>query len=323
MSTPKRIKVDELGALLSLPIDVFICSASFEDRCKTVSDNINSEIVKQVIICENEDLKSIIAPNGNYLANKYGKKAKKIELWTNDSLRGADNLRSGLFELHSSVNSYLIDISTFTHEALLILVKILRDIVKGKNKKIQFVYTSAKEYSLDFENPEDKWLSKGIGEIRSVLGYPGITRPSRKAHLIVLLGFESERAAKLIDSYEPAMVSIGLGADDSSISGKHHLVNQKFFNQVTEIYNNVNKFAFSCVDPFSAMRSIQDQMKKFEQFNTVVAPMNNKISTLGAALAALDNDSIQVCYAHAKQYNYENYSVPGDDCYLFDLEGYL
>ena len=39
--------------------------------------------------------------------------------------------------------------------------------------------------------------------------------------------------------------------------------------------------------------------------------MNTKISTLGAAMVALEDESIQVCYAQADVYNANNYSTPG------------
>ena len=54
--------------------------------------------------------------------------------------------------------------------------------------------------------------------------------------------------------------------------------------------------------------------------NTVIAPMNNKISTVGAALAALKNPNIQISYAQADIYNVVGYSMPNDDYYLGELD---
>lgn len=54
--------------------------------------------------------------------------------------------------------------------------------------------------------------------------------------------------------------------------------------------------------------------------NLVVAPMNSKISTLGAALAARVNPDIQLCYAPAVTYNFENYSKPCDCAISFTIK---
>ena len=202
---------------------------------------------------------------------------------------------------------------------LLILIKIIRQLLRGRDGiTMQFAYTGAKDYSVG-EKHQDKWLTKGVGEIRSVLGYSGIVIPSRKIHLIVLLGFESERAMKLIDAYEPSVTSVGLGEAKDSISKHHHKVNLGFYNALKEVYGNSHEFQFSCVDPLSTMRTVQEQVEKFPDHNVVLAPMNNKISTIGVALSAIANESIQICYAHANQYNYEGYSTPGEWCYFFDL----
>jgi hypothetical protein len=47
--------------------------------------------------------------------------------------------------------------------------------------------------------------------------------------------------------------------------------------------------------------------------------MNNKLSTIGVAWAGFDNEDVQLCYAQALRYNYSNYSLPGDTCYLMEL----
>jgi hypothetical protein len=51
--------------------------------------------------------------------------------------------------------------------------------------------------------------------------------------------------------------------------------------------------------------------------------MNTKISTIGSALAALEEEAIQLCYAQPLQYNYKSYSTPGNTCYLLDFNGLL
>ena len=53
--------------------------------------------------------------------------------------------------------------------------------------------------------------------------------------------------------------------------------------------------------------------------NIVIAPMNNKISTVGASLAAISNENIQLAYAKASLYNTDGYSSPSDNVYFFKI----
>jgi hypothetical protein len=318
MKSLNKFDISNLNKQLNLPIDVLICSASFEERCKVIPNQMNPNDFNHVLICENEDLRDMVSTNSDYLVKRFGNKSIKVTLATNDPLKGTDNLQKALKQVYDNkVRTVLIDISTFTHESLLILLKILQQFYCNK-LIIQFVYLSASEYAKGMP-PEDKWLSKGIGEIRSVLGYPGILLPSRRTHFIVLVGFESERAERLITAYEPAVISLGFAKAEQSISQKHHEVNVVFHTKLSQKYVNVNQFTFSCINPYETSDFILKQVRKFPEHNVVLAAMNTKISTIGAALASFSNETIQLCYAHANQYNFDNYSSPGNDCYLFEL----
>jgi hypothetical protein len=215
---------------------------------------------------------------------------------------------------------FLVDITTFTRESLLMLVRCLKWAAK-KSDTIEFIYAHAKEYSVG-DPQKDKWLSKGIREVRSVLGFPGDLLPSRRSHLIILVGFESERALSLIRECEPAAISLGL-ADESEIGTQPHQgTNVYTIQRLKSILGNVDEFTFKAYDPEETRAVLQSQVRKMQAHNTIIAPMNTKISTLGAALLGLDDPSIQLCYAQANIYNYKKYSIPGDDYYLVKLVGF-
>ena len=210
----------------------------------------------------------------------------------------------------------LVDITTMTHETLLILFRLLKDLL-SKSVDLKFVYTAAKEY--DPGTPyEDKWLSQGLGEVRSVLGYPGEMRPSRKNHLIVLVGFEEERAGKLIEAYEPSALSLGIG-DIAPVNKDHLGINRSYFDRLLSSNPSSSTFSFSPTNPLEVKNIVLEEVKSFERHNVVVAPMNTKISTLGVALAAIENPEVQICYGRATAYNVDNYSTPASYCYLFSL----
>ena len=316
-----KFPVIEFENNINGPIDVFICCGSFEARCRTVADKLLPANVQHVLVVENKNLSAYVGENAKYLRDKFGAKTVDIATDSTNSVLTADNLQNALKEISSGKpQSFLVDITTFRHESLLILLHLLYLSTKSTDT-ILLIYTTASDYSVG-DAVENKWLSKGIEKVRTVLGYPGDISPSNKMHLILLVGFEYQRASKLIEILEPSIISMGSGAMQSSTDDKH-VASQEFFSnllrRITATHGNVNWFEFSCNDPISTKNAILMQKQKYPSYNTLVAPMNTKLSTIGAGLATFEDSRIQICYTQATQYNYQGYSSPGTNFYLFEL----
>lgn len=328
MKMPMKIPLENIQQHINDPIDLFICCASFEERSQSLAKAIGPDRVVRAIICVNEDYSSSARKNIEELKNLYSSKHEILVLNTSNPLLSADHFSETLSSsVIKSAGSIFVDITTFSHEQLLILVRLLREV--PNSPRIYAGYTSAKEYAIGL--PDDqKWLSQGVDDIRSVLGYPGNLLPSRKLHLIVLVGFESERAEKLIEAYDPAIISLGIGERSTPFGDRNYSINEVFTNRLLDFVQMTSiqiakyeQFEFSNSEPKLAKQKILGQAFKFPGYNTVVAPMNTKVSTLGAAYAAFEDESLQICYAHPKSYNTQNYSSPSTDCRLFDLSGDL
>ena len=117
-------------------------------------------------------------------------------------------------------------------------------------------------------------------------------------------------------------MSIGYGDRSEVSTGPHQVTNDTKVERIRSVLGSVEVFVFSCYDAPSAEEAIRKIVREHDQYNTIVAPMNTKISTLGAARAALRDESIQVCYAQADIYNYRNYSRPGDSYYHQRFDDY-
>jgi len=224
--------------------------------------------------------------------------------------------------ISDATGKVLIDITTFTHEHLLILMYLLkRDHLL---QKIVFGYTGAERYSPS-NDAKDIWLSKGVKQIRSVLGFPGELVPSKSLHLIIQVGFELERAQRIIENYEPAKLSLGFAPGIVSVTQELAQTNREFFDSlhrfVGETRSNnttVDHFEFSCIDPVETKNSLLKQVDRNLDFNTILCPLNTKIATIGAALLVFERPSVQLCYAEASIYNSANYSTPGPCITIFD-----
>lgn len=314
----ERFELTELRSKLRMPIDLFICSASYESRCASVAEQLKPEDFRAVIVTENENHAEFYNNAKSRLMQHFGDIAVLASLDTRNPLATADGLTAALAKFSDSPDfSVLLDITTFTRESLLILLALLR--LRFASAKVRLVYVSAAEYSLN-ETDEDKWLSKGIADVRSVLGFSGMMLPSRRLHLIVLVGFEYDRAAELIRAYEPSFVTIGYDEPSEPGAEKHRAAQKHNFDRVRAMFANAHEFRFGCYDPLKTKQAVAEQVARLPDTNVVVAPMNTKLSTVGAGLAAMENETVQICYAQAMVYNYLNYSSPGSMCYLFELQ---
>lgn len=320
----KHLPIAELWDALGQSVDVLVCCGSYEDRCRTVADVIPPDAVKKAIVAHNTNLDEYVAANSRYLRERFGDRAVDVPTDSTDPLRTADELSLALEQVATGdAQQYLIDTTTFTHEALLILMRLLSERL-GSAADIRFVYSTAAEYSIG-EPDSRKWLSKGVVDVRSVLGYSGEYTSSRQTHLIVMVGYEHERAEGLIDVVEPDELSLGLGYGSPGLPlpAKHEaarLAYEELLRQMEGMRGpGVVKFRFCSDDPWDSEQAVAQRVAAFPDCNVIVAPMNTKVSTIGAALVATKDESIQLCYAQPLQYNYEGYSAPGDTCHLFEV----
>ncbi len=315
-----KYNLSDLNNLLPGEFDLFICSSSFEERSLSVPNSITKNKAKKVIIVRNIDLIEHVGQNTNILSEIFCI-SSVVNIKTSDPILTADNLDGCLVSAlgNKFEGKILLDITAFTHESLLILLRII--CLRYPNAQITCTYACATEYSLG-DDVKHKWLSRGIGEVRSVLGFPGNIVPSRKTHLILIVGYEHERAAGIIEAIEPNSIALGYGRSASATTDKDKEANELYMHLVEQMatsFSDVKCFEIPCDDPEGTRNEIQVQIKSAVDMNILLAPMNNKLSTVGAAWAALQDENVQMCYAQALRYNYANYSSPGSQFYFFDF----
>lgn len=215
-----------------------------------------------------------------------------------------------------------IDCSTFTHEHIFILFKVF-DFLDYKYS-LNIIYTTVKEYSVGKKNG---WLSKGVKEIRNVLGYSGNMIPSKQLHLIILVGLENERIEKIIEEYEPSKITIGKCTKQSSsddnileLNKKHYADVENFINKVTSYISDSKEFEFSCSVPEETYFCLNKIINENEEYNNIIVAGNSKISTLGVMKLALENENLQLCYAQPLEYNIDSYTQGIKDFIYYEIE---
>jgi hypothetical protein len=310
-----------LSTALKGHYDIFIASASYESRCLSIVNAIDNKIkFSHKFVSASVPHIELINENLSIFTKKG---FSRLDINNSKQLTTANNILSAINDTlkDKPESSFLIDITTFTKQTLLILLRLLRNVLNTDNA-VQFLYTPASDYSIGLPY-EEKWLTKGVLGVNSVLGYSGIIRPSRPYHLIILLGYEVERASALINAYEPSKITIGYARKSDSISSDHYDLNkQKFIDLVAE-FPHAEAFEFSCSKIEECKTDILQQAQKYTSYNVIVSPMNNKISTISSALAAFENKDIQVAIAIPAIYNYENYSEPSANCNVLEVPSFI
>ena len=227
------MRADAVAESLGSQLGLFVFCASFEERSLHVAKAVSRHAPATVMFVNGQRSEKTEA-NLRAIMDLYPKGTEVVELDYRRPISIADRFLAVVRNAVSLGTSRLtIDITTFTHEALLILLRIIQ-LIPTADLGVYLVYTGAAEYFVSAKDESDRWLSKGVAEVRSVLGYSGSRDPSKKLHLIVLAGFETERAHKLIAVIEPAKLTVGVGDPSESVSSALYNQNAAFHRRVVE-----------------------------------------------------------------------------------------
>ena len=313
--TVRRRSLSQMADTLGdRPIDAFVGSVSFEERCLSIPRRVDTGRVGDVFIGCNGTYRSTFQANYDAVCELFGEHLTILELFSDDPVGSARNIGKALSgRFVGSPKRVVMDITTFTRESLLMLLLFFRLNMRTTDT-LELLYVRAKEYSVGSEEGNE-WLSKGVLEVRSVLGYPGQMSASRPTHLIVMVGFEFDRAVEIVNWLEPSFVSLGFADPIETGTRDHQRTNEAVVGRLRRTFGDVESFQFRAYDANGTKTDLRKQVERRLGCNVVVAPMHTKISTVGASLLACEDDRIQLCYAPAKIYNVEHYSIPGDEFY--------
>ncbi|MCQ2068372.1 MAG: hypothetical protein MJY68_04635 [Bacteroidaceae bacterium] len=298
--------------------DMMICCSSFEQRCLALTSNIRQDNVDEVLVCQYNNPAELSQDNCDKLCALWGSKCEVLSLDKDAPLSIYDAIYEKIKE--NNPGTILFDISTFTRETILIILMIFKQ-DRFKDIETTLCYVPADRYSMKSLKDHEIWLSKGVNDVRSVLGYSGSFSSLKKTLLIVLVGFETDRADILISTFEADKIYLGYVPSEESFSSDLSRINQSNFDRLVKLIGDCETFSFSCRDINKTIREIEKIIiENKDDYNIIISPMNNKLSTLAVASVAYAYPDVQVCYASTNQYNTEAYSSPDNRVLLFKYE---
>ena len=298
---------------------ILVCSSSFEKRSLTIP-RLASESTqcRSAYVFRNEENLGNVGKSAEDILGFLGDAAVYVDVWGGDPMRTTDSLLDTVRSLLNCGDArVIVDVSAMMRETLLIFLASLRELWPS-NRRVEFAYVPA-EYNQKRTGPRPQ-LSFGVLDVRSVIGYPGEYLPVLPRHLILITGFETDRARAVIHATDPSIISLGSGAREHSTSDTNADLDQGIASDLLDEYPSQSKrfviYPDSAVDTENA---IHEQISKFPGYKPLVCAMNTKVSTCGAALAAWHDPQIELIYAQPALYNHQDYADPKDEVYLFGL----
>jgi hypothetical protein len=184
----------------------------------------------------------------------------------------------------------IVDITTMPREVIWILLNIL----EGPQTSIYWAYHKPVTY-------DQHWLSRDPGRPRLVPKMGGITRLGMPTRLLLLSGFDLDRAKQLILFYEPELTLMGIQSgvqfDNQSMNAARH--RREFERSTTVVCFDID--AYSADHAYDSLKPrVEEHVKDSNLIMTSLGPKPTSVALYrlhrqfpGAALA----------YAPSNEYN--------------------
>jgi len=266
------------------PDDILICCGSPEERCKGITrkldPNYRANTVLLLTYTDHESNKR--KENIDEMKQRLQKVGEIVE-FVIDEGKPIPALKEVIqiiekYSVQKMKPRITLDISTVIKWHLLILLKALDQ--NDKCGEVRFLYTEPEDYVTDLFQP----LSFGIHQIFPVPTYSGRYDFSRDVLLILLLGYEGDRALALLEEMEPAdcLLLIAKPAYHKEWEGRTEEMNKG-------IINIVGKSRIQYVDSRNPQKVSQQlysvlSKSKYLKYNHVISPLGTKPQTLGLYL---------------------------------------
>jgi hypothetical protein len=334
--------------------DLFIACASFEERSTGLANCMTGNYrVKRSAIYVNSEFQELRATREsiNAIETKLRNASDdyiglRVGSWA-DAIKQFQVLRELIAPtgVSNEPTRVTVDITTFNRESLLACLTILHwAYPKGA---VRLGYISPKEYNpaarvalraLELEAARTQtegfeqhvsasethkhlWLSRGFRCIRNAIGFPGLQRQNLPALLILLPGYEIERALTIVNAIEPAQVMLGRPIDatrdmfyDRSLEAKAQMV--KLFKS----RQPVREFDFSCKSIDTTLRSISEiAATYYKTHNIYMTSLSTKPTVVAMFLAALKYNTVQITCSVPRDYNIDDYSTGMHEVSFFNL----
>ena len=297
------IEVERLTRLNEYgPDDLFFCCASFEDRCLSSISKMGVDyrtIFAIIFVIEEPLYKKQVDTNLFRLQSELGKRTSKgifvISCQKENPVDGIAQLKN-VWRQYSPRNSdkpYItIDISGFTK---IYLLELLHYLVIELNLGIPRLLHTTQLYL-------PTKLTRGVEQITTIPNFFGSPSLEKQTILVMLLGFEPERALAVWKHYNPSK-TIALITNPPRYGNLDYLKYAQENNSYLLSQPSVEVRDVPADNPYAVknvLEAIHNDTR--DSFNMVIGPFGTKPQAVGVFLFCLEYPKVQVVYSFPVKY---------------------
>ena len=297
------IEVEHLTRLNEYsPDDLFICCASFEERCISSTLKMGADFRTRfavIFVIEEPLYKKQVDNNLFRLKSELGKRTAEgifvISCQRENPTEGITELKNVWRQCkpkNSERLSITLDISGFTK---IYLLELLHYLVTDLNLGIPRMLHTTQKYL-------PTKLTQGVNQITTIPNFFGSPSLEKETILILLLGFEPERSLAVWKQFNPSK-TIALITSPPRYGNLKYIKyaqenNSYLLSQPTVEVRNV-----PADNPY-AVKSVLEAIHKDTRgsFNMVIGPFGTKPQVVGVFLFCLEHPKAEVVYSFPVQY---------------------
>jgi hypothetical protein len=297
------IEVERLTRLNEYgPDDLFICCASFEDRCLSSISKMGIHYRTRfaiIFVIEEPLYKKQVDNNLYRLQSELGKRTSKgifvISCQRENAIDAISQLKN-IWRQCKPRNPeepfITIDISGFTKVYLL---ELLHYLVVELNLGIPRMLHTTQTYL-------PTKLTRGVEQITTVPNFFGSPSLEKQTVLVLLLGFEPERSLAVWKQFNPAKV-IALITNPPRYGNLHYLKYAQENNSYLLSQPSVEITNVPADNPY-AVKNVLEVIYNDTRgsFNMVIGPFGTKPQAVGVFLFCLEHPKVQVVYSFPVKY---------------------
>jgi len=290
-------KLNEYG-----PDDLFICCASFEDRCLSSALKIGVGFRVRfsiIFVIEEPFYKKQVDTNLFKLQIELGKRTSEgvfvIRCQRDDPVEGITQLKTiwpRCKPKDSDEPFITIDISGFTK---IYLLELLHFLVAEQNLGIPRIIHTTQTYS-------PTKLTRGVEQITTVPNFFGTISFEKQTLLVLFLGFEPERSLTVWKHFSPSR-TIALITNPPRNGNLAYLEYARKNNSYLISQPTVEVRDVPADDPYAGRNMLEAVYHEVrDSFNMIIGPFGTKPQTVGVFLFCLEHPKAQVVYSFPVNY---------------------
>lgn len=278
-------------------IDLLISVAGWEERFSVgVCRDLRRFLVSTVLLFVFEDYKDLTADSRHSveaLASSLNTKYEEVEV-TREPLELWERIHETLGEFLRG-KSVLINLSTMPREVLWWTCFRLETC----GCRISYVYYKPQSYASD-------WLTRETGQPRLLYQLSGVSSLGKPTCLLLMTGFDADRAAQIIEYFEPGLVilgsQVGTQFENEARNIQH---NEVLLNRARE----VRRFQLDAMSDDRGLSAMEEAILNIRsEYNIIGASLGPKVSALALYQLQRKFPEIALTYAPSREFNTQ-YSV--------------